>query len=49
MFEILRQVQESMAAMQETCSHEEYAAYRRDGVSPVSLIGYRIALRLHLK
>jgi hypothetical protein len=28
MFEILRQVQESMAAVQETCSHEEYVAYR---------------------
>jgi phage portal protein BeeE len=29
MFEILRQVQESIAAVQETCSHEEYAAYRK--------------------
>jgi hypothetical protein len=28
MFEILRQVQESMAAVQETCSQEEYVAYR---------------------
>jgi hypothetical protein len=27
MFEILRQVQDSMAAVQETCSHEEYVAY----------------------
>jgi hypothetical protein len=27
MSEILRQVQESMAAVQETCSHEEYVAY----------------------
>jgi len=29
MWEILRQIQESMAAVQETCSPEDYAAYHK--------------------